>query len=142
MTFKDALRTKEFVVTAQVNLAQTSDAESLCQQGEILSPAVDAVQLTDTTQVHMSGLAAAAILLQQGIDPIIHMNCRDRNRIALRKDFLGAAALGVSSVMVKRGKNIRNSKKLGVRNVFDTPALKFMEYIKSLKHSVIPFLMI
>jgi len=133
MTFKDSLQTKDFVVTAHVNLAQAPDAESLIRQGEILRPVVDAVQLTDTTQVHMSGIAAAALLIQQGIDPIVHMNCRDRNRIALRKDFLGAAALGVSSVLVMRGKKIPDSEKLGVRNVFDTPALEFMAYIQSLK---------
>ena len=135
MTFKDALITKDFVVTAHVNLAQAPDAESLNRQGEILCPVVDAVQLTDTTQVHMSGIAAGAILIQQGIDPIIHMNCRDRNRIALQRDLLGAAALGVTSVLVMRGKKIPDSEKLGVRNVFDTPALEFMGYIQSLKHS-------
>ena len=135
MTFKDALRTKEFVVTAHVNLAQAPDAESLNRQGEILRPAVDAVQLTDTTQVHMSAIAAAALLIQQGIDPIIHMTCRDRNRIALQKDILGAAALGVTSALVMRGKKIRRSKKLGVRNVFDTPALEFMAYVQSLKNT-------
>ncbi len=135
MTFKDALRTKDFVVTAHVNLAQAPDAESLNRQGEILRPAVDAVQLTDTTQVHMSAIAAAALLIQQGIDPIIHMNCRDRNRIALQKDLLGAAALGVTSALVMRGKKIPASKKLGVRNVFDTPALEFMAYVQSLKNT-------
>ncbi len=88
MTFKDALKTKDFVVTAQVNLALAADANSLIRQGEILRPAVDAVQLTDNprAQVHMSGIAAAALLLQQGIDPIIHMTGRDRNRIALQSD--------------------------------------------------------
>jgi len=135
MTFKDSLKTKDFVVTAHVNLAQAPDAESLIRQGEILRPSVDAVQLTDTTQVHMSGIAAAAILIQQDIDPIVHMNCRDRNRIALQKDFIGAAALGVTSVLVMRGKQIPDSKKLGVRNVFDTPALEFMSYIQSLKRA-------
>ncbi|MBU06053.1 MAG: methylenetetrahydrofolate reductase [Gammaproteobacteria bacterium] len=135
MTFKDSLATKEFVITAHVNLAQASNAESLNRQGEILRSVVDAVQLTETTQVHMSGLAAAAILIQQGIDPIIHMNCRDRNRIALQRDFLGAAALGVTSALVMRGKKIPDSDKVGVRNVFDTPALEFMAYIQSLKQS-------
>ncbi|MFV1998185.1 MAG: methylenetetrahydrofolate reductase [Acidiferrobacterales bacterium] len=135
MTFKDSLKTKNFVVTAHVNLAQAPDAESLNRQGEILRPVVDAVQLTDTTQLHMSGIAAAAILTQKGIDPIVHMNCRDRNRIALQKDFLGAAALGVTSVLVMRGKKIPDSGKLGARNVFDTPALEFMAYMQTLKYS-------
>lgn len=135
MTFRDALKTKDFVVTSHVNLAQAPDAESLNRQGEILRPAVDAVQLTDTAQLHMSGIAAAAILTRQGIDPIVHMNCRDRNRIALQKDFLGATALGVSSILVMRGKKIPDHQKWGVRNVFDTPALEFMAYIESLKNA-------
>jgi methylenetetrahydrofolate reductase (NADPH) len=132
MTFKDALKTKDFVVTAHVKLAEALDAKSLIRQGNILHPVVDAVQLTDSTQMHMSGIAAAALLLQQGIDPIVHMNCRDRNRIALQKDLIGAAALGVTSVLVMRGKEIPESKKLRVRNVFDTPALELMAYIQSL----------
>jgi len=140
MTFRDSLKTKDFVITAHVNLAQAPDAESLNRQGEILRPAVDAVQLTDTTQLHMSGIAAAAILIRQGIDPIVHMNCRDRNRIALQKDFLGATALGVTSVLVMRGKKIPDNQKFGARNVFDTPALEFMAYIESLKNAQNAFL--
>ena len=135
MTFKDALKTKDFVVTAHVNLPQTPDAESVVRQGEILRPAVDAVQLTDNpfAQVHMSGIAAAALLLPQGIDPIVHMTCRDRNRIALQSEFIGAAALGVTSVLVMRGKKIPESKNLKVRNVFDAPAKEFMAFIRKLK---------
>ena len=61
MTFKDALRRKDFVVTAHVSMAEARDADSLIRQGEILRPVVDAVQLTDSTQLHMSGIAAASI---------------------------------------------------------------------------------
>jgi methylenetetrahydrofolate reductase (NADPH) len=135
MTFRDALRTKDFALTAHVNLTEAADAKTLVRQVEILRPAIDAVQLTDSAQLHMSAIAAAAILLQQGMDPIVHMNCRDRNRIALHKDLIGAAALGVTSVLVMRGKTIPDSKKLGVRNVFDLPALEFMAYIQGLKQA-------
>jgi methylenetetrahydrofolate reductase (NADPH) len=133
MTFREALNTKDFVVTAHVNLAEAPDAESLLRQGEILRPAVDAVQISDSAEMHMSSVAAAALLIQQGIDPIVHMNCRDRNRIALHKDLVGAGALGVTSVLVMRGKKIPDRKKLGVRTVFDIPALEFMAYIQNLK---------
>ncbi len=137
MTFKDALRTKEFVVTAHVNLPRGPDADSLIRQGEILRPAVDAVQLTDNprAQVHMSGIAAAALLLQQGIDPIIHMTSRDRNRIALQSDLIGAAALGVTSVLLMRGKEIPGGKMLRVQNVFDTPAREIMAFIQHVKNA-------
>ena len=135
MTFKESLKTKDFVVTAHLNLAEAPDAESLLRQGEILRPAVDAIQLSDSAQVHMSGVAAAAILIQNGIDPIVHMNCRDRNRIALQKDLIGAAVLGVTSVLVMRGKKIAKSEKHDVRNVFDVPALELMAYIQGLKQA-------
>lgn len=133
MTFNDALKARDFVVTGQLNLANAQDAESLLQQGETLRPAVDAVQLLEAKQPHISGLAAAALLIGNGIDPVVHMNSRDRNRLALQKDLLGAAALGVTSVLIARGAKIPKSAKIGVRNVFDTPALEFMAYIQGLK---------
>ncbi len=135
MTFKDALRTKEFVLTAHVNLAKAPDVASVIRQGEILRPAVDAVQLTDnpSAQVQMSAIAAAALLVQQGVDPIVHMTCRDRNRIALQSDLVGAAALGVTSVLLMRGDKIPDHMKPKVRNVFDTNAKELMAFIQSLK---------
>ncbi len=132
-TFNNALKTRDFVVTGQLNLANAQDAASLLNQAEALRPAVDAVQLLDAKQPHISGLAAAALLLGNGIDPVVHMNCRDRNRLALQKDLLGAAALGVTSVLIARGAKIPKSARAGVRNVFDTPALEFMAYIQGLK---------
>ena len=137
MTFKESLQTRDLAITANVNLAHAPDAESLIRQAEILHPAVDAVQLTDniSAPTQMSGIAAAALLIHQGIDPIVHMTCRDRNRIALQKDFIGAVALGVTSVLVMRGKKIPLSKLQGVRNVFDTTAKEFMAYIQSLKNA-------
>ena len=133
MTFSDALKTRDFALTGQLNLAGAPDADSLLRQGETLGTAVDAVQLLDAKQPHISGLAAAALLIGNGVDPVVHMNCRDRNRLALQKDLLGAAALGVTSVLIARGAKIPKSARVGVRNVFDTPALEFMAYIQGLK---------
>lgn len=133
MTFVSALNSKDFVVTAHVNLAEVPDKSSLGNIAEVLGASVDAVQLPDTTQLHMSGIAAAALLLQQGVDPIVHLNCRDRNRIALHKDVTGIAALGASSVLIMRGKSIPDGKKQGVRTVFDIPALEFMAQVQDLK---------
>jgi len=135
MTFRDSLRAKEFVVTAHVNLAQAPDADSVIRQCEILRPVVDAAQLTDnpSAQVQVSSLAAAGLLLQQGMDPIVHMTCRDRNRIALQSDILGAALLGVTSVLLMRGDRIPKHMKPKVRNVFDTQAKELMAFIQDLK---------
>ena len=76
MTFKESLQTRDLAITANVNLAHAPDAESLIRQGEILRPAVDAVQLTDniSAPTQMSGIAAAALLIHQGIDlSLIHI---------------------------------------------------------------------
>ena len=137
MTFKDALKTRDFVLTAHVNLARAPDVGTLLRQGDILNTAVDAVQLTDNPggQVHMSGLAAAALLLRAGIDPVMHMTCRDRNRVALQSDLIGAAAVGVTSVLITRGDRIPDHMKPKVRSVFDTDAKELMAFAHGLRRS-------
>lgn len=135
MSFRDALKRKDFVVTAHVNMSLVPDARSLIRQGDLLRPAVDAVQITDNpgAEVHMSGLAASALLLAEGIDPILHMTCRDRNRIALQSDLVGAAALGVTSVLVMRGDRAPDHLKPRVRGVFDTHPQELMAFVRQLK---------
>ncbi len=135
MSFKDALKTRDFVVTAHVNMSRAPDAGSLIRQGNTLREAVDAVQITDNpgAEVHMSGLAASALLLAEGIDPILHMTCRDRNRIALQSDLIGAAALGVTSVLLMRGDRAPDHMKPKVRGVFDTRPQELMAFARQLK---------
>ncbi|MCP4936521.1 MAG: hypothetical protein GY927_20535, partial [bacterium] len=142
MKFKDALRTKDFVLTGHLNLAPVTDAESLIDQGEILRSSVDAVQLADNASMkpQLSNISAAALLIPQSIDPIVHFTCRDRNRIALQKDFFGAAALGVTSAMVMRGKKVPKAKARAVRNVFDTPANELLAFIDGLKNDEVPLI--
>jgi methylenetetrahydrofolate reductase (NADPH) len=104
-TFKDALRTTDFAVTAEIYLRPETDADSLRWQAELLKDDVDAILLTDNQygQLHMSTIAAASILLNAGVDPIVQLTCRNRNRIALISDLLGAAALGVTSLLLMTG---------------------------------------
>lgn len=137
MSFREARRTRDFVVTAHVNLSHVPDTDALLAQGDTLRPFVDAVQLTDNpgARVHMSGVAAAALLVRHGIDPILHMTCRDRNRIALQSDVIGAAALGVTSILMMRGDRIPDHLKPKVRSVFDTDAKELMAFARGLKDS-------
>ena len=83
----------------------------------------------------MSGVAAAALLARQGVDPVLHMTCRDRNRIALQSDLIGAVALGVGSILVMRGDRIPERMKPKVRSVFDTDAKELMAFARGLKDS-------
>lgn len=135
MSFRDALKTRDFVITAHVNMSRVPDVDALVQQGNTLRRAVDAVQVTDNpgAEVHMSGLAASALLLAEGIDPILHMTCRDRNRIALQSDLIGAAALGVTSVLLMRGDRAPDHMKPRVRGVFDTHPQEMMAFARQLK---------
>ena len=104
-SLKEALRTRDFAVTAEIYLRPETDAASLCGQAELLRDDVDAILLTDNQfgQLHMSTIAAASILLGADVDPIVQLTCRNRNRIALISDLLGAAALGVTSLLLVTG---------------------------------------
>ena len=92
-------------MSAEIYLRPETDAESIREQAQVLKDSVDGILLTDNQygQLHMCTIAAAAILLQCGVDPIVQLTSRNRNRIALLSDLLGAAALGVSSLMLVAG---------------------------------------
>jgi len=121
-TLRDAMRRKEFVITAELPLQPTSTV----QQGEAavsaLAPFVDAIQIIDDRDAvgHMSPLAAAAIVLRCGADAVVHLTGRDRNRVALQAELLGAAALGVTSVVIRRGEKLLKKDFIRGKGVFDT----------------------
>lgn len=127
-TFRQALRSRDFALTAELALDADSDATSIIEQARRLSSAVDAIQVPENVvgEVHLSPLATAAILVNAGIDPILHMNCRDKNRVALRGDLLGAAALGISSLLVMRGKEIPADRRRRIKHSYDWGARKLI----------------
>ncbi len=102
-------------------LLRLSPVAAIMEQAGILATAVDAIQVTDNPgdRVHISPLVAAGILLDNDIDPVLHMTCRDRNRIALHSDLLGAAALGVTSLLLMRGHKILEEPLSHTGPVFD-----------------------
>ena len=104
-TFKEAVRKKDFAISAEIYLRPESDAESLRAQAIALRDSVDGLLLTDNQygQLHMSTTAAASILIDYGVDPIVQLTCRNRNRIALISDLLGVGALGVTSLLLVAG---------------------------------------
>ncbi|RIK25057.1 MAG: hypothetical protein DCC55_40895, partial [Chloroflexi bacterium] len=88
------IRSGQFVVTGELGPPKSHDAEVIRSKAKLLKGYVDAVNLTDnqTAIVRMSSIAAGAILVQEGLEPVIQMTCRDRNRLAIQSDLLGAAA--------------------------------------------------
>lgn len=120
-SFRESIRRKSFTVTADLILDRESDAEAVRRQARLLAPAVDAIQIPDAHdgRLQMSGLAAAAVLLSEKVDPLVQLTGRDRNRIAMENDLLGLGALGVRSVLLTRGEELPSSYKPPTRQVLE-----------------------
>jgi methylenetetrahydrofolate reductase (NADPH) len=124
-TLRDALRSEELTLTAELALGPQQNSEEMLEQARTLAAAVDAVQIPDHRHArpHMSNIAVAALLLQQGIDPVVQMNCRDRNRVALQSDILGAQALGANNLLLLRGSKFPEDHRPKSTGVFDVGAI-------------------
>jgi len=101
------LRSGQFVVTAEITPPVSTDPAEFLKRALPLKGLVTAVNVTDGAgaKVHLSSLAASHFLVQTGIEPIFQMTCRDRNRLALQGDILGACALGIHNILVLAGDN-------------------------------------
>jgi methylenetetrahydrofolate reductase (NADPH) len=119
------LTSGSFVVTAEVVPPVTCDPQALLAKVAPLKGLADAVNVTDGAgaRVHMGSLAAATLLLGAGVEPILQLTCRDRNRIALQSDLLAAAALGIENLLLLRGDNPSAGDHPDAKPVFDLDAL-------------------
>jgi methylenetetrahydrofolate reductase (NADPH) len=106
--FHELLLSGEFVATAELETTDSGDPASVYEVADTLRGKVDAVNVTDNSAAHphISGLAAAHLLLDRGIEPIQQFACRDRNRLALQADLLGASALGIRNVCLMTGDDV------------------------------------
>lgn len=134
-TFRNAILNKDFVVTSECFLKPETDAEAVRIQADVLREAVDGIIVTDNQygRLHMSSLAAASLLMQNGVDPIMQLSCRNRNRIALLADLFGAAALGVSSILLIRGNRVPDGMNPRPKAVFDMSAAELIATAASMK---------
>jgi methylenetetrahydrofolate reductase (NADPH) len=120
-TFAQALASRSFAITAEIPLWGNMPAGEIVKQAKQLAPYVDGVQFAahPRHRGHTSPVAVAALLLREAIDPVTRLDCRDRNRLALRSDLIGLKALGVSSLILNRGSQMENSEMMDSRAVFD-----------------------
>jgi len=134
-TFREAISKQNFVITAECFLKPETDAKSIRHQADLLRDHVDAVLLTDNQfgALHMSTIAAARLMLENGVDPIVQLSCRNRNRISLLADLLGAAALGVTSLLLVRGNRIPKDVSSRPKLVLDINAKELIAIAASLK---------
>lgn len=122
--FRDALNQKDFALMAESFLRPETNAEAIRLQADMLRETFDAVLVLDNQygQLHMSVLAASRLFLDHGVDPVMQLSCRNRNRIVLVSDLLGAAALGVSSLLLVRGERVPEGFDPRPKAVFDLDA--------------------
>ena len=130
-----------FAVTAELGPPMSSDAQVIRDKAAILRGYADAVNITDcqTAVVRLSSIASAAIVLQEGVEPVAQMTTRDRNRIAIQADILGAAALGVRNCLCIAGdhQSFGGAGKLkghpGAKNVYDVDSIQLSSILKKMR---------
>jgi methylenetetrahydrofolate reductase (NADPH) len=124
-----------FVVTSECGPPRGADPEVIRKKGELLRGVVDGVNVTDnqTSVVRMSSLSACAILKGMGLEPILQMVCRDRNRIALQSDLLGAAALGINNVLCLSGDHQKFGDHPQGKNVYDIDSVQLIQTVICLR---------
>ncbi len=119
--FEKTLAAGRFVLTAEVTPPVSCDPKDLLDKALPLKGLADAVNVTDGAgaRAHLGALASATLLKQNGIEPVLQMTCRDRNRLALQSDLLGAAALGITNILVLRGDDPSAGDQPDAKPVFD-----------------------
>ena len=132
--FQTAAAAGDFLITAEVMPPKGGDINHMVEMAQQLRGRVHAVNVTDGSRavMRMSSMAAAAVLKQRGIEPICQMACRDRNRIALQADLLGAYALGIRNVLARTGDPVKVGDQKEARPVFDLESVRLLQLIRQL----------
>ena len=135
MNFQDKLRHKRFVITAEVTPPVSADRNDLLAKAMPLKGLADAVNITDGAgaRSHLGSVIAASMLVQAGIEPILQFTCRDRNRIALQSELLGAAAAGVHNLLMLRGDDPSAGDQPDAKGVFDVDPRGLLETARRLR---------
>jgi methylenetetrahydrofolate reductase (NADPH) len=129
------LEARQFAITAELTPPVSFAAEDLLGKARPLRGLADAVNVTDgaSARAHLSPLIAAALLLQEGIEPILQLACRDRNRIALQGDLMGAAASGISNILLLTGDDPKAGDQPETKPVFDLDSLTLTRMARDMR---------
>ena len=124
-----------FALTAELGPPKGTSTEFVRRKAELLKPCCDAVNITDnqTAIARMSSMAACALVKQEGLDPVMQMTCRDRNRIAIQSDILGAVALGIRNLLCLTGDHQKFGNHPGSKNVHDLDSIQLIEVVRKMR---------
>ena len=134
-TLEKVLTAGDFAVTAELGPPQNANPEAIKKKAQHCLGNVDAVNVTDnqTSIVRMSSIAASVIAISCGLEPVVQMVCRDRNRIAMQSDILGAAALGVKNLLCLSGDHQTFGNHPQSKNVFDIDSIQQIAMVKKMR---------
>ena len=132
---ESVLRSGRPAVTAELNPPDSADPASVYDRALVLASVCDAINATDAAgaNVHMSSMGVCALLTRAGYEPVMQMSCRDRNRIAMQGDLLGAAAMGVKNVMCLTGDGVQTGDQPEARPVFDLDSINLLRTARTLR---------
>ncbi|MBF0539429.1 MAG: methylenetetrahydrofolate reductase [Nitrospirae bacterium] len=136
MSLKETLQSGKFVVTAEVGPPKGTDIATMLHDMHLLKGKLDAVNVTDNQSAVMriSSVAVCKIAIEQGLEPILQMTCRDRNRIALQSDLLGASVLGIHNVLIMTGDHVSAGDQKGAKPVYDIESVQLLQVVDGLNN--------
>ncbi len=135
---KEALESGEFVITAEICPPRGTDTTRFMEKARLLKDRIAAANVTDNQRavMRLSSLACSVLLMREGIEPVFQMTCRDRNRLALQSDILGAWALGVKNILALTGDDVSFGDHRGAKAVFDLDSVQLVGAVRTLNSGV------
>jgi len=132
---EEILKKGNFAITAEVGPPKGSDPNKIKDKAEMLRDCADAFNITDnqTAVVRLSSFGGSVILLNMGLEPIMQISCRDRNRIALQSDVLGAASVGIKNILFITGDHQSFGNHPESKGVFDIDSIQLIKIVKDLR---------
>ncbi len=129
------LRSGRFAVTSELNPPDSADPEDTFRQALVLSSVCDAINATDASgaNCHMSSIGICALLTRAGYSPVLQISCRDRNRIAIQGDVLGAAAMGVHNILCLTGDGVQTGDQPEAKPVFDLDSTSLLQIVRTMR---------
>jgi 5,10-methylenetetrahydrofolate reductase len=134
VTFRESLDSGNFVVTAEIGPPKGTDIHEMLHHIELLKGKISGANVTDNQAAVMriSSVSVSKIALEHGLEPILQMTCRDRNRIGLQSDLLGAHILGIRNVLCMTGDHVSAGDHKSAKPVFDIESVQLLEMVDGL----------
>jgi methylenetetrahydrofolate reductase (NADPH) len=135
VSLRERLASGGFAVTAEISPPRGAGTESITKAAVQLRDWVDAVNVTDNqgSNVRLASWAGSLAVLEAGLEPVMQMTCRDRNRIALQSDLLGASALGIRNILVMTGDHPKFGDHPGAKPVFDLDSVQLLWALRTMR---------